>query len=348
MTGHARHEGLLAGRQDGGVDVRDRGGDDGLDRGDIERLRISDLGLLGRLIERREPGDHVAHFGQSKGIHRRHTRDGRGQGLDILTGHAPAITGDIDVDVVLILLDEGADQRPAVGEVDVHGAVTGHDTGAGVHNGLQEIAAVAALGDTGKVRTGFATRGMRIIRRAVTTQALAGGQSGEQREAVLGVPAFERRQPLSEFIVATGDRLLRGGEGFLDGRLGAERGGLQKLNRGRRDALGLFECLEALDEERVDTGCRQVGEGLPGALTTSSGAGRSGLRELDETLRGIQMGKRADGDHGDFVLLILGILAGDLGEVGGLTLEPKVEGFGAGGSAELGIGDQAGEEIIGQ
>ena len=152
---------------------------------------------------------------------------------------------------------------------------------------------------------------MGIIRSPVTTETLAGRQSGEEREAVLGVAAFQRGQPLGELVGASCDRLLRGGEGFLDGGLGTLRGGFEEFDRGGRDALGLLERLEAFDEERVDTGSRQLGERLPGALTTGGGAGLGRLGELDETLGGIQLGERAKGDHGDFVLRVLGELAGD-------------------------------------
>ena len=346
MAGHARHEGLLAELHNGGVDVSDCG--DRLDGRDVERLRVGGLGLLGGLVERREPSDDVPNFVQGQGVHRRHAGDGSGDGLDVLAGYAPAITGDIDVDVVFLVLDQGADQGPTVGEVEVDGAVTGDDDGAGVHDGLQEVTTVTALGDTSEVRTRFATSRMRIIRRAVTTEALSGRQGGEQGEAVLGVAAFERGQPLGELIGPTGDGLLRGGQGFLHGRLGALGGGFEEFDSRRRDALGGSQRLEVRDEECVDTRSRQLGEGLPGALTAGGGALAGCRGEFDETLGRIQLGERADGDHGDFVLLVLGILAGDVGEIGRLALEPELEGLGASRTAEFGVGDQTGEQVVGE
>ena len=75
---------------------------------------------------------------------------------------------------------------------------------------------------------------------------------------------------------------------------------------------------------------------------------RSGLGEYDQTLRGIKFRECADGDHGDFVLLLLSILAGDGREIGRLAPEPEIEGLGAGRCAELSVGDQLGEEVVGE
>ena len=69
----------------------------------------------------------------------------------------------------------------------------------------RRVAAVAALGDAGEVRTSFAAGGVRIIRSTVTAQALAGRERGEEREAVLGVAAFKGGHPLGELAVAAGD-----------------------------------------------------------------------------------------------------------------------------------------------
>ena len=58
------------------------------------------------------------------------------------------------------------------------------------------------------------------------------------------------------------------------------------------------------------------------------------------------MGQGADGDHGHFVLLVLGILARDFGEVSRLTLEPELEGLGARGFAARIARDLARELLL--
>ena len=250
--------------------------------------------------------------------------------------------------MLLLVLDERADQGATVGELEVHGAIAGDDDSIGIDDGFEKVTAIAALGDAREVRTSFATGGMSVIRSAVTAQALACRQGLEQREAVLGVAAFEGGHPLGELIGAAREGLLGRGEGFLHGRLATERGGFKQFNRGGRDALRFLESLQVLDKERIDARGLQLGERLPGALTASGRAGRSGLGELDESLRRIEVGERADGDHGDLVLLVLGILARNLGEVGRLALEPELKRLGASRAAELRIGDEAGEELIGE
>ena len=79
--------------------------DHGLDGRDIEGLGLRCLGRGDTLLERGEPSDEVAGFIQREDpVQGRHPGDRCGHGLDVLAGHAPAITGDIDINEVGLLL----------------------------------------------------------------------------------------------------------------------------------------------------------------------------------------------------------------------------------------------------
>ena len=88
----------------------------------------------------------------------------------------------------------------------------------------------------------------------MTAQTLARRQGLEEREAILGIAAFEGRHPPGKFVRTLGQGFLRRGERGHDGWLSPKRSRGEQLNGGRGNPFGFFEGFKVLNEERFGSG----------------------------------------------------------------------------------------------